>query len=88
MSCNCTTNEQLKELYKRFGEKAEENKGKGIKYKIKRLFEKTGIFICLLVITPILFLYVLFTALFSKEKKISLRKFFRLKGNMQYVGQQ
>lgn len=79
MSCNCVTNEQLKELYKKFGEKKQTTEGESIKHSAKRFFQKTGVFISMIIIAPFIFLYVFYKGIFSKNKKISLTKFFNLK---------
>ena len=65
------------------------NREDGFKINFKKIVFHIGAVLVLLVLTPFLLLYVLYKALFSKDKKISFRKFFRLdKNNVENVGQQ
>lgn len=81
MSCNCVANEQLKELYKKFGEKRDTTEAEEIKFSVKRFLEKIAVAISTILLFPIIFCYVLFKGIFSKNRKISLSKFFNLKVN-------
>lgn len=89
MACNCLTNQQINELYKRFGYGVKTTKGQTLGFRIKNFFVNTGVAICIVFITPFLFLYIVGNLIFS-DGKISLRKFFRLKERdfNEYVEQQ
>jgi hypothetical protein len=88
MACNCITEKQLDELFKKYGEKVDLKK-MSTPEKVKYFITKTGAILMMIVITPMLFCYVLYKS-FSKDKKISLKKFFNLKERSfdEYVEQQ
>lgn len=75
MGCNCATTKQINELYRRFGEK--QNKKKG--FDIVFFTRKTLTYICAALVTPFIALFVIGKAMFSTDRKISVRKFFNLK---------
>lgn len=77
MGCNCATTEQINELYRRFGEKRDQRKNFSLKY----IFQKTLLVICMVFITPIIIFYVLGMGIYSKDRRISVRKFFNLKNH-------
>ena len=75
MSCNCATQEQIKKLYDLYGDK---NNRKISKHqKIKNFIRNFVIFIFLVVISPFLITLVLYHGIFTKDKKISVRKILR-----------
>lgn len=74
MACNCITQEQLESLYKAFGDKVEKtNKKKTFKKQLQLLCVK----ICILLLTPILFIFILYK-IFFKNGKINISDFFGL----------
>ena len=75
MGCNCTTTEQINELYRRFGEKQEKRK----KRSINDFLKKTALILCLILIIPFLVLFVFYKAFCDDDNRISIRKFFRFK---------
>lgn len=79
MGCNCATQEQLKELYDKYG--AEKNKKVGGKIGFRRKVQKVAVFLTMIVVTPFLLIYV-FTRAFDDDKRIDIQKFFRLKNNV------
>ena len=87
MACNCTTTEQLNLLYEKYSDKKKEPLTTG--QKIKYYINKTIVSLMMLIIFPFLILFVLYVSTIG-DKKISLRKFFRLKNqNIEdYVGKQ
>lgn len=89
MACNCTTTEQLNELYKRYSVDSKLKKGETLSGKIKYYSYKFGLIMVLLLIIPMLVIYAIYVSTF-KDGKISLRKFFNLKGNniTDYYGRQ
>lgn len=78
MACNCTTKEQLEELYEKYGHKVASDRGQDTISKIKNGISILCVGLCMIVIVPFLFFYVFGVGLFSKEKKISFKKFFHL----------
>ena len=76
MACNCVTEEQLNKIYERIGESKYKNLT--LKDKITYPFKKLAVIGVMLLITPMLFAYVLYVHLFG-DGKISLTKFFGLK---------
>ena len=77
MSCNCTTTEQINELYRKYGEKTKEKKEQSLKFRLKTGFMKFAVGFCLVFITPIIFFYVICKG-FSKNRQIDVSKFFKL----------
>ena len=75
MACNCATTQQIEELYKKYGEKRETQK----KFSFKNAFMKFGVGACLIVLTPLIVLYVLYKVRGSDNHKIDVRKFFNMK---------
>lgn len=75
MACNCATTQQIEELYKKYGEKRETQK----KFSFKNAFMKLGVGACLIVLTPLIVLYVLYKVWGSDNHKIDVRKFFNMK---------
>jgi hypothetical protein len=84
MSCNCATNEQINELYRRYGEKQKKKRN----FSLTFLLKKIALYICLIPIVPALFLFVFYKAFCDDNNIISIRKFFRFKNqNIEtYVG--
>lgn len=78
MSCNCMTNQQLGELYKRYGYKVKVSKKASLWFKIKNNIFNVIISLLMLIIFPLLFIYVSYVTVFG-DGKISLKKFFNLK---------
>lgn len=78
MACNCASKEQIEELYRKYGEKKETTKSQTLKFKIKKILRAIGIHFCCIILTPIIFLYVIYVAVATKERKISVMKFFRI----------
>lgn len=89
MACNCVTNQQLEELYKRFGHKIQPSGQETWSFRIRNFFVTLGVYASMLFIAPLLFIYAAYVNLFG-DRKISLRKFFHLKDISfeQYVQQQ
>lgn len=77
MACNCATTEQINALYKKYGEKKAESLSSG--QKLRTLLQKIGVGVCLVFITPFIVCYVFYKAFGSDDRKISVKKFFRLK---------
>lgn len=75
MGCNCATTEQINELYRKFGEKQSKKKG----FDIVFFTRKTLTYICAALVTPFIVLFVIGKGMFSKDKRISVKKFFKLK---------
>lgn len=89
MACNCATNEQIKELYKRYGSDKDKNIHLSFKQRAKSALRYGGVAVAMIFITPFLFLYVLYKRFLTKDHRISLAKFFRLdKKRVIYAGQQ
>ena len=75
MGCNCATTEQINELYRKFGEKQKNRKG----FSLKLFLKKSLTYLCVALATPFIVLFVIGKAAFSKDKRISVQKFFNLK---------
>lgn len=81
MGCNCAASKHIEELYKHYGEKKTPSKGETFTFKVKRGLRLTGVGICMIFIAPIIFLYVFYKAFGDDDHKISVRNFFKLRGN-------
>ena len=77
MACNCATQEQINELYKRYG-RGRKKSNLTFKEKAKNVVVYAGVVIAMIPVVPCLFLYVLYKAVCDDDKRISLTKFFRL----------
>ena len=75
MACNCATNKQINELYRRYGNKEERSKFTASQ-KIAYYAQRAAIVLAMVPIVPFLFLYVLYKGICDDEHKISLKKFF------------
>lgn len=78
MACNCATTEQINKLYEKYGNK-EDVKKLPFKGKVRHYLWKAGVLFLMIFIIPILALYVFYKGAFDDDKKISIRKLFRLK---------
>ena len=89
MACNCVTSQQLDQLYRAFGQKRKTDENLTLMQKVKSTFMRIGLYLMMLVIIPILIIYVVYVSYFG-DGKISLTKFFNLKGRSieEYVKQQ
>ena len=79
MGCNCATQDQIKKLHQLYGGKS--NLNKPFKQKIGELFRNILIYIILFIISPILISYVIYKVVFTKDKKISVRKLLKFNGS-------
>lgn len=79
MACNCASQEQLNELYRRYGEKMDIKASESVKFRIKNTLIRIGVAICLIPIIPVIFLYVLYKAFGDDNHQISVKKFFKIK---------
>jgi hypothetical protein len=77
MGCNCATQQQISKLYSLYGEKNSLNKTK--KQSIGEFFKKTAIHLIIFLLFPIILSYVLYVYFFTKDKHISIKKFFNFK---------
>jgi hypothetical protein len=73
MGCNCATQEQIKKLHEIYGEK-KDIKNIPFEQKIEFFIKNIGVYLVMLFIIPILILFVLYKVLFTKDKKISVKK--------------
>lgn len=78
MACNCATEEQLKELYKTYGEKVDAKLSSNPWQRLKNNVRKFFVYLFVIPIIPLLFLFVIYKV-FSDNNKISIRKFFLLR---------
>ena len=76
MGCNCASAEQIKKLHELYGDKSKNSDSTGFNF--RKFLNKTGVIICLVLLSPILFGYVVYKTNFAEENKISVRKLFNL----------
>lgn len=78
MACNCATNEQLNEIYRKFGTRIKASKKDTLAFKVKNFFINTFVFTTLITIVPLMIFYISLT--YSQGKnQISLTEFFGLR---------
>ena len=77
MACNCATSEQINELYRTYGEKVDEKLAGSFWQRVKNAVRKFFVYLCLIPITPVIVVYVLYKAFGDDDKKISIRKLFK-----------
>ena len=90
MACNCTTKEQLDELYRLYGEKQQRYRAKAggtIGERIKYWVQTLAIWILLLIAVPFIILYFIIKLFWEDNPKIDINNFnllriFKLKGNV------
>lgn len=78
MACNCATQEQLDELYRKFGTPVKPRGTQKVSFWVKYYVNNILTALSMLFITPFLFIYVGAVSLFGGGK-ISLTKFFGIK---------
>lgn len=81
MGCNCATREKIEKLHAIYGKKVKPDVKTTLSFKIKNFLTHVGAYSIALPLIPILVIYVCYMRFFSKEKKISIRKFLRYKGD-------
>lgn len=79
MACNCATQEQLNNLYKKYGNKVKPDTPTTVLHKVRNFITQLGVGITLVLISPFLLMYIFYKGVFDKEHKISVTQFFRLK---------
>lgn len=81
MACNCKANEKILELGMKYGSGGLTRKqliGRGVKH----LFRSILGIILVIILSPIIFLYLIGKGLFSKDKTVSIKKILNLKKNV------
>ena len=78
MACNCASSEQIKELYKKYGDNRDVKK-MTVSERIKYYAQYAGVYAVMILLIPFIFLYVLYKGAFDDDHKISFKKFFNLK---------
>lgn len=79
MGCNCATQEQIRKLHELYGGKS--SLDKPFKQKIGELFKNFLIYFILFIISPILISFVIYKVVFTKDKKISVRRLLKFNSN-------
>ena len=79
MGCNCASQEQITKLYKLYGDKRDNN-NITLTQRLTTLFRDICVYLILFLISPFLILFVLYKGIFTKDKKISVRKLLKFKG--------
>lgn len=78
MACNCKVNQQITYLHKKYGHKIPVSKESKIRFTVREGFKNFLVYIIAILFTPIIFLYILYVTLFTKDKRISMKKVFNL----------
>lgn len=80
MGCNCASQEQITKLYKLYGDKSNNNNIR-LSQRLTTLFRDICVYLVIFLILPFLILFVLYKGIFTKDKKISVRKLLKFKGD-------
>lgn len=78
MGCNCATQEQIKKLHQLYGEK--NNLNKPFAQKVREFFMGLIVYLILFLISPFIIGFIFYKLFFTKDKRISVRKFLNFKG--------
>lgn len=81
MGCNCASKEKIEQLYKIYGEKVKPSVPTTLSFKLKNLFTKILIYLIVIPLLPLMVGYVCYKRFFAKDKRISIKKLLRIKGN-------
>ena len=79
MSCACKANQKIDILYKKYGNKVAVTKKTKIKGNIELFFKAILLYSLMIIIFPVLFLFVLYSVSFKKDKIVDIRKIIKLK---------
>lgn len=74
MGCNCAAQKQIEKLHELYGDK--DTQKKSYLQSVRENLMKVLAGVIILFLSPFIIGYILYIALFTKEKQISLRKFF------------
>lgn len=74
MGCNCKVNQQIDYMHRKYGNKLPVSKKTEISFRIKEKAREFLVFLISLIFLPLMVLSVLYKTLFTKDKKISIRK--------------
>lgn len=79
MACACKANKDLQILHKKYGYKVNPSVKERVGFYTTEGFKGLCASVIILLCTPLLFLYVSYISLFTKDRKISVSKLLRLK---------
>ena len=82
MPCNCKTNEKLVKLGLKYGKTKNPTRKEILKGGARQFFLTILGVALIIILSPILFLYIIGKGVFGKEKTISFKKIFKLKNNV------
>ncbi len=74
MACACKVNQQITYLQRKYGTNVPKNKKTDIGFEISYFFKRVFEFIVVVITTPAMWLFTLFTRLVSKKKVIDINK--------------
>ena len=73
MACNCTTQSEIDNLYKMYGQKYSFPKGDDINGYLKYIFGNAALYILAIFIAPILLIYVLLVLFWKENPRINVQ---------------
>ena len=74
MACACKVNQEIDYLHKKYGHNIPTSKKTTISFNIGRTLQAIGIWLIAIPILPFMLLHILYKAIFTKEKAISVKK--------------
>ena len=78
MGCNCKVNQKIDYLHRKYGNKIPVSKKTEISFHFKEKIKEFFVFLIGLLFLPIIILFVLYKVIFTKEKKVSIKKLMKL----------
>lgn len=77
-NCNCKVNQQITYLEKKYGHNMPVSKKTTIRLTVKEFFISLFTFLIGIIFLPLIILHIIFISIFTKDKKISIKKLLRL----------
>lgn len=74
MSCACKVNKDLAYLHKHYGNKINVSKKEETELKLTEFLKQLIVFILVIISLPFITLYILFKAIFKKDKIIKIKR--------------
>lgn len=78
MACNCKVNQQISYLHKKYGHNIPVSKQSKIRFTVREKLKNFLVYIIEILFLPIILIYILYKALFAKNKIVSMKKILNL----------
>ena len=81
MACNCKVNQKIDYITKKYGVGGPKQRMTHISMDFGDFFENLGAFLLTVILSPFLFLYIIFKLIFSKDKHLHIEDILFFKSN-------